>query len=532
MLFLSLATSVSAQSSGGGGYLIGGLLVIAAIILIMIIVNVADHMMHIEGQRSNMDSNKIQFFPSLGKFFAPAVSKKAEESDAPLHYLNKGYDIQLQGAAEDIVEDVDVTRYAVQPKNFIGMSPIPKLTVAVGDEVKAGQPLFYDKVHPDVMYVSPVSGELIEVNRAEKRSIAQVVVLADKEQQYVELEAPDLETSSTEDIRSFLMANGGWPLIRQRPFNVVPSATDAPDDVFISTFDTAPMAPNMSHLINGNEAAFQKGLDVLNHLTEGSVYLGLDARKDVQVSEAFSGAQGVEKHWFVGKHPAGNVGIQIHHIKPMSTTAKVWTLDVSGVVTIGNMWLLNRYDSNRVIVLNGTELEAPKYVRTKIGAHIGELLANNLKKGNNRIISGDVLSGQQKSISGYLNVYDNQISVIAEGNYHEPFGWLVPTRQKPSISRTFPGFLFPDNKYEADTNTHGERRAFVVTGQYEQVLPVDTHPQALMKAILNNDFEMMEGLGLHELVEEDVALCEFVCTSKMPLQKILREGLDTMREQS
>jgi Na+-transporting NADH:ubiquinone oxidoreductase subunit A len=454
-------------------------------------------------------------------------------SGAPVHVLKKGFDIPLEGAAKSdtIVDAQNVTRFALQPKNFTGMSPIPKMLVEIGDEVKAGQPMFYDKVHPEVLYVAPVSGEYIELNRAEKRSIAEVVILADKKQKFVKLNPPDLEENSTDEIRSFLQANGAWPLIRQRPFNIVPSATDVPANIFISTFDSAPLALDKNLVVEGSEAAFQKGLDVLGKLTEGKVYLGLDGRGDNMPAEAFQNAKGVEKHWFVGKHPSGNVGIQIHHINPIKANTNVWTLDVQDVITIGNMWVQNKFVTEKLVALNGSELEEPKIVRTKSGANMGELLKGNVKDGDQRIISGNVLTGQQKKPGQYMNIYDDQICVIKEGNYHEMFGWLIPSIPKPSISKTYPSFLSPD-KFEADTNAHGERRAFVVTGQYEQVLPVDTYPQALLKAILNNDFETMEGLGLHELVEEDVALCEFVCTSKMPVQKILREGLEMMRSQS
>jgi Na+-transporting NADH:ubiquinone oxidoreductase subunit A len=533
LTFSSFSTSTFAQASGGNSLLVASLFVIAAFVLIWMIIRVADNLLHIEGKNQQVDHRGISLLPKLGELFQPRLPESIVNSGDPFHILKQGYDIPLEGVAPSNhnPEIAEVSRFALQPKNFIGMSPIPKLMVEVGDEVKAGQPLFYDKLQPEVLYVSPVSGEFIELKRAEKRSIAEIVILADKDQKYVELNAPGLEYADTEEIRAFLKANGGWSLIRQRPFHVVPSSDDVPENIFISTFDTSPMAPDLNVVVSGNEAAFQKGLDVLGKLTEGDVYLGLDGRGPSLPAETFQGASGVKKHWFIGKHPAGNVGIQIHHIKPLKAGSKVWTLDVQDVITIGNMWVQNKFVADRMVALNGAELNKPKIVQTKIGANIGELLKGNIKEGDQRIISGDILSGQQKNADNFLNIGDTQISVIKEGHYLEPFGWLIPTVPKPSISKSFPSILNPD-KYEVDTNTHGERRAFVVTGQYEEVLPVDTYPQALLKAILNNDFETMEGLGLHELVEEDVALCEFVCTSKMPVQKILRDGLDMMRAQS
>jgi Na+-transporting NADH:ubiquinone oxidoreductase subunit A len=270
---------------------------------------------------------------------------------------------------------------------------------------------------------------------------------------------------------------------------------------------------------------------VLQRLTEGQVYLGLDARGETAPAPAFTEATGVVKHYFKGKHPAGNVGVQIHHLAPVSGSDKVWTLGVQEVLTLGKLFTEGIFDASRVVALAGAELKTPKYVRTYIGANLGELLKDNFANEHVRIISGDVLSGQAKTADNYLNFYDDQVSVIEEGDFYELFGWLVPIDLRPTISNTFPNFLFPDVKFRANTNTHGEKRAFVVTNDYEQVMPMDIYPQHIMKAILVNDIERMEGLGIHELVEEDVALCEFVCVSKQPLQQILREGLDLMREQ-
>ena len=272
-------------------------------------------------------------------------------------------------------------------------------------------------------------------------------------------------------------------------------------------------------------------MDVLNKLTNGKVHLGLNARGSEAPSSIFTAAQGVETHWFHGKHPAGNVGIQIHHISPISSGEKVWTLGVQEVITLGKVFLEGRYYADRVVAVTGAELKEPSYIKTFTGAKIGELVKDNLNNDNIRLISGDVLSGTKKTEEQFLGFFDDQVTVVEEGDYYEMFGWLAPVTPRPSISRTFPNFLFPDLKFKADTNTHGEKRAFVVTGQYEQMLPMDILPQHLMKAIIIGDIERMEGLGIHELSEEDVALCEFACTSKQSLQKILRDGLDLIREQ-
>lgn len=225
------------------------------------------------------------------------------------------------------------------------------------------------------------------------------------------------------------------------------------------------------------------------------------------------------------------MGIQIHHTAPVTPNTTVWTLGVQGVISLGKIFTEKKYNVARVVTLTGAELAEPKYVRTTAGANIGDLLKGNVANDHVRHISGDVLSGEKKGTENFLNFYDDQVTVVAEGDYYEMFGWLLAARPVPSISKSVPEGAFTDVSYVADTNTHGEKRAFVVTGQYESVLPMDIYPQHLMKAVLTNDYERMEGLGIHELVEEDIAICEYVCTSKQPLQQILRTGLDMMNEQ-
>ena len=283
--------------------------------------------------------------------------------------------------------------------------------------------------------------------------------------------------------------------------------------------------------MEGRAQDFQKGIDVLNKLTEGSVYLGLNANGNHGPSSVFTSVEGVKKHWFSGKHPAGNVGVQIHNIKPIRAGETVWTLNVSDVLTLGKLFTDGIYDGSRLVAITGNDINNAGYVKTYSGANIAELLKGNLEGDNLRIVAGDVLSGRAVEEDGFLGHNEDQITTLAEGDNYELFGWLLPIKPRPSLSGTFPNFLFPNHEFEANTNTHGEKRAFVVSGQYEAVLPMDIYPQHLMKAILANDFERMEGLGIYELSEEDVALCEFACTSKMPLQKILRDGLNTMQEQ-
>ncbi|MFK7937562.1 MAG: Na(+)-translocating NADH-quinone reductase subunit A [Saprospiraceae bacterium] len=532
VMLLTLSSDLAAQSgTTSSNAFVYGMLAVVGLIILALVLQVSDNLMLIEAKQSGIsDKTNFSLFPKINEIFRPDTPEYV--SNTPVKVLTKGHDILLEGEAGDnIAAGFQGKTFAIQPPNFIGISPIPKVTVEEGAMVKAGDPLFFDKKVPDVMYASPVSGKVVGINRGAKRSIANVVIESDGEMASRDYATFDVINNSREELVAYLMDSGVWPMIRQRPYNIVPEATSVPRDIFISTFDTAPLAPNLNHAVAGREKDFQAGLDILNQLTSGKVYLGLSANGETAPSDAFTTATGVEKVYFQGAHPAGNVGVQIHHIRPIGTQDKVWTVDVQTAITIGTLFTQGRFDASRLVALVGAELETPQYVRTFQGANIGELIAGNLKGDNVRLVSGDVLTGDKASAHGFLGYHDDMVTTIAEGDYYEMFGWLLPLTPRPSISNTYPNALFGDLKFEADTNTHGERRAFVVTGQYEQVTPMDVLVQPLMKAILVNDYERMEGLGLHELVEEDVALAEFVCTSKQPLQSILREGLEMMREQ-
>jgi len=535
IFFLTITFTASAQSSGGGSlsnYFIYALVGAAALILIGVVLNVSDNLLQIEAKQLGAEGEGEDFsiFPSLGKLFQSAPPEYT--NNEPVKHLKQGHDILLEGVAEKTINrDVQSNTFAIQPQNFIGMSPIPKVVPEVGTTVKAGDTLFFDKKRPEVKYAAPVSGEVIEVKRGAKRSIAEIIILKDKEMQYRSFESFDLANGSREDLVNYMLESGVWTFIRQRPYDVVANPAETPANIFVSTFDSAPLAPDLDFVIQGKEVAFQKGLDVLAKLTEGKVYLGMDGRGENSPAAGFTNATGVERRWFNGPHPSGNVGIQIHHTAPVDGNRKAWVLGVQDVISVGTLFSEGKYDASRLVAVTGAEIENPTYIHTYQGANIGDLIKGQMSDEKVRVISGDVLSGKQKTTDGFLNYFDDQITVVKEGDYYEMFGWLLPIAPRPTVSKTFPNFLYKDFKFTPDTNTHGEKRAFVVTGQYEKVLPMDVFPQHLMKAILVNDFERMEGLGIYELSEEDVALCEFVCTSKQPLQSILREGLDAMLEQ-
>ncbi len=531
-LQLASLTTVSAQSAGGStnGFIIG-LIVLGILLLIWAIITITDNLLQIEAGKAGIDTEKedMGLFPSLKNMF----SKKAPAFAQNEHFvrLKKGFDLKLEGEAESHGGFKEtVTRFAISPYDFRGISPIPKVVVQIGDEVQAGDEIFFDKANPSVRYTAPVSGEIVDVQRGAKRSISNVIILADKEQKHKSFDLPALDTVSREDLVSFLQTAGVWALFNQRPFDIIPSNTEVPRDIFVSTFDTAPLAPKTDVILKGNEAAFQKGVEVLSKLTSGNVHLGLDGKSTP--NSALTSIENAKKHYFSGPHPAGNVGIQIHHINPIKiNNDMVWTVDFQDVIILGRLFKDGVYNTKKVVAITGAELNEPQYIETYTGANIGELIKDNLNNDHVRLISGDVYSGEKKTEDDFLSFSENQVTVIEEGDKYEAFGWLLPISPRPSISNTFPNFLFPNFKFKADTNTHGEKRAFVVTGQYEKVLPMDIYPQALMKSIVTEDMEKMEGLGIVELSEEDVALCEFVCTSKAPLQKILRDGLDLVREQ-
>ena len=440
--------------------------------------------------------------------------------------LKKGYDIKLLGKAESTYLDVKQPNlFALKPTDVIGIAPIPKLKVAQGDEVRAGQPLFFDKPTPEILYTAPVSGELVEVRRGAKRSIAEVVILADSEMNFHEFSPVNPDTASKEDIVQRLLESGAWALMRQRPYNTAPRPESTPRDIFISCFDTAPLAPDHNMLIEGREAHFQAGLNVLGKLTTGSVHLGVSPDS----ADVFKKASGVKVHTFAGKHPAGNVGVHIHHVAPLNKNEVIWTLKPQDVAIIGKLFTENIFDAERTVAVTGDKLKKTGYFKTRVGASIKPLVEGNLVDEHVRFISGNALTGTQIGSEGFIGLYEDQLTVIEEGDKQEFLGWLLPSYARPSMSRTFLSFLLPDREYSVNTNNHGEERAYVVTGQYERVLPMDIYPQHLIRSIMYQDFDQMEGLGIYEVVEEDLALCEFVCTSKQPVQKILREGLDIMR---
>lgn len=442
--------------------------------------------------------------------------------------ITKGLNINLVGEAEKVmVHAQHPDTVAIKPPDILGLTP--KLAVAVGDKVEAGTPLFYDKGNDKIKVVAPLSGEVIEINRGEKRKILEVKILTDKQINYKEFKKADPKNLSREEIIETLMAAGAWPFIRQRPFAIMANPNDTPKSIFISAFDTAPLAPDNDFIVHSNGEDFQTGLDAICKLTNGKVHLNINA--DTTPSKVFTNSKGVQINKISGKHPAGNVGVQIHHIDPINKGDIVWYLYPQDVLLIGRLFNQGRFDATRVVALTGAQVKSPKYYKTYIGASIKSIISDNTIALNSRYISGNVLTGTKVSPEGYLGFYDTQVTIIPEGNYYEFMGWLMPGLNKLSNSRAFFSWLMPNKKYNLDTNLHGEHRAFVVTGEYEKVFPFDIYPVQLLKAIIVEDIDMIEKLGIYEVAEEDFALCEFVCTSKIEVQKIVRQGIDLIRRE-
>ncbi len=440
--------------------------------------------------------------------------------------LKKGLDIKLVGEAEKSVVELPIgERYAVSPLAFEGV--VPKLLVAEGDKVLAGDALFYDKAHPEVMFTSPVSGTISAVRRGAKRKLLAIEVAADTEQNYKPFNI-DLAKASREEIVAALLQSGLWATIIQRPYGIIADSKDEPKAIFVSGFDTAPLAPDMNVALKDDLQAVQAGFDALKKLC-ANVHLSLKAGE----KSILEGVEGVQKHYFAGAHPAGNVGVQIHHIDPVNKGEKVWTVAIQNVAIIGRLFLEQRVNMVKTYAVTGSQVAHPQYVRCLVGSSLCDVLmpARIKPQGGGsafRLIEGNVLSGLKATANDFMGIYSSQVTVIPEGGELELIGWLAPRLNKFSVSRTYFSWLMPKKRYDLRTGLNGGVRPFVVTGLYEKYLPMDIYPMYLFKAILAGDIEKMENLGIYEIVEEDVALCEFVDPSKQDLQALVRDGINLM----
>ncbi len=440
--------------------------------------------------------------------------------------LRKGLDINLKGkAAEELMTVKQPGFYALIPDDFTGVKP--KVVVKEQEYVMAGGPLFVDKNHPEVKFVSPVSGVVTSVERGERRKVLRIVVEAAAEQDYEEFGKMNPANMSAAQVKEALLNAGMFAFFRQRPYDVIADPTVEPKAIFVSAFNSAPLAPNFEFQLKGDEANFQTGLDALAKMAK--TYLGISAK---QTAAALTQAKNVTVTVFDGPHPAGNVGVQINHVAPISKGETVWTISPEAVIFIGRLMNTGRVDMTRKVAITGSEVKKPAYCALKLGALLTDVLSANVNKEKDlRYISGNALTGKQIKANDFLGAFDSQVTVIPEGaDKNEMLGWIMPRFNQFSVNHSYFSWLLGKNKeYVIDARIKGGERHMIMSGEYDSVFPMDIFPEYLLKAIIAGDIDRMEALGIYEVAPEDFALCEFVCSSKVEIQRIVRDGLDMLR---
>ena len=475
--------------------------------------------------------------------------------------IRKGLDIPISGAAELRLTDArSITTYAVKPTDFVGLTP--RLLVEEGQAVLKGDALFVDKHDERIRFTSPVDGHVKAIVRGEKRKMLEVVVEADFKS--AGSAGSDCKSSPTppmqiaDEIKEAMLRWGLWPMLRQRPFGIIANPDDKPKAIFVSAFSSAPLAPDYDFVMQGKENLLVKGLEALTKLTEGKVHICFrpNQRLSQQLNNSTNNQFNI--HFIKGPHPSGNIGTQIAHIDPINKGEVVWTMNLQDVAVLGELVTTGNYNPEKVIAVAGPNIKNPHYYRVKPGVCMAEITksqllnneypkmdANDTEK-KNRIISGDILSGTQIATDGFLGAYDDLVSILPEGDYYDFMGWMMPGFKKFSFSRTFLSGFMPkstfkpmginlprfENLWKFDTNTHGDVRPLVFTGNFERVFPFDIYPTQLIKACIIGDIELMENLGIYEVEPEDFALCEFIDTSKTDIQTIVREALEKLRKEA
>ena len=433
--------------------------------------------------------------------------------------LKKGYDLRLVGAIRSyFITPVTCNEVAIIPDDYRGV--VPRLDVKEGDNVMQGGVLFHDRKYADIVVTSPLTGIVKEIRRGDRRKIESIII---EKGEACEIKKFDLDN----DAKQVLLESGLWACMRQRPYDIVPFPDVTPRDIFITTFDSSPLAPDYLLLIKGKEQYVQRGIDVLATMTEGNVYMGVKKGREVDFCN-------VIKIELEGPHPAGNAGVQISNVKPVNKGEVVWALDILTAARIGELFSTGYVSYDTVVAVTGARVLTPKYIRTIIGAPIADILANNIKvqKGEACIINGNVLSGKSSNLGDYLRYPYRHITVIDENDSPAEFmGWASLSLKKFSVYRSFFSWLNPNRKVNLDAKLNGGERAIVMSGEYDKMLPMDIYAEFLIKAILAFDVEKMEQLGIYEVAPEDFALCEFADTSKLELQRIVREGLDRLRRE-
>ncbi|MCR4612481.1 MAG: Na(+)-translocating NADH-quinone reductase subunit A [Bacteroidaceae bacterium] len=439
--------------------------------------------------------------------------------------LKKGLTINLKGKAAQEVSAAKASKvYGLVPDAFWGMKP--KVVVKEGDKVKAGDALFVDKLHPEVKFTSPVSGTVKLVERGERRKVLSVQVEADAEQKFVDFGKQDVQKMDGEAVKTVLLESGLFGYFLQRPYAVTANPEETPKGIFVSTIQDMPLAQDFEFVIAGQEKDFQTGIDALAKLAK--VYVGVQPDTKVKVQNA-------EVTTFKGKCPAGNVGVQINHVAPVNKGEVVWTLGAEEVIFVGRLLNTGKLDLTRTLAVAGSEIAQPKYVKALVGARIGDIVEGNVKTDVKvRLIDGNPLTGLKVCEESFLGAHTTEVTAIPEGDTaDEAFGWIMPRFKEFSTSRTYLSWLFGCKKeYKMDARIKGGERHMIMSGEYDRVFPMDIYPEQLVKAIIAGDIDRMEALGIYEVAPEDFAVAEFVDSSKVELQRIVREGLDMLRKEN
>ena len=442
--------------------------------------------------------------------------------------LRKGLDINLRGRADKgTVEPVKSADCALVPESFGGV--VPKVVVREGDSVRAGDALFVDKKHPEVKFASPVSGTVEAIVRGDRRKVLCVKVKADEVQQYVAFGPKDVASLDGEAVKQALLEAGLFGYIQQLPYAVATTPDTTPKAIFVSAFRDMPLASDFEVELKGNEKDFQTGLTALSKIQK--TYLGVGAR---QTASSLVDAKDVEINVFDGKCPAGNVGVQVNHVSPVNKGEVVWTVDPAAVIFIGRLFNTGKVDLRRVIAVAGSEVKTPSYVETLVGTSLGAVLEGRLKATEHvRIINGNPLTGRKSTLEDYIGAHTSEVTAIPEGNdNNELLGWILPRVNQYSTSRSYFSWLLGKKEYDLDARVKGGERHMIMSGEYDKVLPMDIYGEYLIKAIIAEDIDKMEQLGIYEVSPEDFAVAEFVDSSKLELQKIVRNGLDMLRKEN
>ena len=440
--------------------------------------------------------------------------------------IKNGLTINLKGAAQNIIKKAATPKtISINPSNFHLI--IPKMVVKIGQKISQGDVVFFSKKDERIKFCSPVNGVVKEITRGAKRKIIEIIIESIGDNERSSKKAIDYKNLSSEQVKNLLLDSGCWPFIKQRPYDIIANPSDSPKSIFISTFNSAPISADFQIILDDQKEEFKHGVKILSKLFSGDLNIGIEKNNKSFLNDI----ENVKIHTFNGPHPAGNVGVQIHHIDPINSGEKVWTLGAEDVANIGRYFMTGSYNPLRTLAVSGPPVKNPKYYKTVAGSELCEIIkdAGINQNDNLRFINGDVLTGYKVESDNYLGFYNNTLSVLREGNHYRMFGWVPFVNNKvPSIYKTSFSWLFPNKKYDLDTNLNGEERALVVTGEMEKVFPMDILPMQLLKECMAGNIEKMESLGIYEVAPEDFSLIDYSSSSKIEAQYIIRKGLDLM----